>query len=208
MIKLRILSIATLCAFALSTSAQQTVSNVQTDAPSRIGRMSVQAFQEVNAKGTQMLNAITPTSEKLSAADQALFNQVAMGGMRQLAISQAVVGKANSSSVRLLAQSEVDEQTAIAAKLREVAAAKGATLPTDLDATATALVQSIGNASGTQVDALYLDEGGIRGHQLLETTMKTVKRTASDATMKALAVATLPVIKTHLKVSKKERQRM
>ncbi len=193
--------------FTLSAFSQGTMIS-QGEAPTRIGNMSVTSFQEVNAKGTQLVNAIAPTPGKLSAADQALFNQVAMGGMRQLAISQAVVGKASSSSVKLLAQSEVDEQTTIAAKLKEVAAAKGATLPTDIDPAVTALVQSINNSSGTQVDALYLDEGGIRGHELLETTMKTVRRTADDASMKALAVATLPVIKTHLKVSKKERKRM
>ncbi len=155
-----------------------------------------------------MVNAIRPTATKLSAADQALFNQVAMGGMRQLAISQAVLDKATNEEVRMLAQSEVDEQTNIAAKLREVAAAKGITMPAAADPEVTALVQRINSASADEVNRIYLEEGGIRGHEMLQATMKTVKRTADDETMKALAVATLPVIKTHLKVSKKERREM
>jgi putative membrane protein len=52
-----------------------------------------------------------------------------MGGIRQLAISQAVLDKVTDEEVRMLAQSGVDEQTNIAAKLRQVAAAKGITMP-------------------------------------------------------------------------------
>jgi putative membrane protein len=54
--------------------------------------------------------------------------------MRQLAISQAVLNKATNEQVRMLAQSEVEEQTNLSKKLTEIAQAKGITLPTDLDA--------------------------------------------------------------------------
>lgn len=131
-----------------------------------------------------------------------------MGGMRQLAISKPVVSKTTNDRVKLLAQSEVEEQTNLSAKLKEVATAKGAMLPTDQDPTVTALVEKINNASGSEVDALYLEKGGIKGHELLQTTMQTVRSSASNDTMKALAKATLPVIKTHLKVSKDEKKEM
>ncbi len=206
--KLKILSLATICLMTMSAIAQQSESTNEAKAPSRIGRMNYTSFMELNARGTQMVNAIRPTSERLSTADMALFNQVAMGGMRQLAISQAVLNKTTNDRVRVLAQSEVDEQTNISRKLMEVAAAKGITMPTTMDPAVTAIVQRINNASEAEINALYLDEGGIRGHQLLETTMKTVKRSADDESMKALAVATLPVIKAHLKVSKKERKEL
>ncbi|HYH14241.1 MAG TPA: DUF4142 domain-containing protein [Flavisolibacter sp.] len=208
--KSRLLSLATICLLSLNVFAQQNVSSssYEARATTRIGKMNVSEFQQINAKGTQMVNAIQPTADKLSSADQALLNQVAMGGMRQLAISQAVVNKATSEEVRMLAQSEVEEQTNISNKLQQIASAKGAQLPTTNDPAVTALVERINNASGAEVDALYLEEGGIRGHELLETTMKTVKRSADDDNLKALSVATLPVIKTHLKVSKKERKQM
>jgi putative membrane protein len=206
--KSRILSLATVCLLSLGAFAQQSESSYEARADMRIGKLRVSEFQEINAKGTQMVNAITPTSAPLSSADVALFNQVAMGGMRQLAISQAVLGKTNNEDVRMLAQSEVEEQTTLSAKLKEFAAAKGLTIPTTPDPMVTELVQRINNASADEVNALYLQEGGIRGHELLQTTMKTVKSNANDDGMKALAVATLPVIKTHLKVSKKEQKEM
>ena len=183
--KLKILSLSFVGLLTLGATAQQSQSSYEAKGVTRIGRMSVENFMQVNAKGTQMVNAITPTPAPFSAADLALFNQVALGGMRQLAISQAVLGKATSERVRLLAQSEVEEQTNLSAKLQQIAAAKGATLPTVMDPSVTALVSRINNATGTEVDVLYLQEGGIRGHELLESTMKNERSNANDATMKS-----------------------
>ena len=199
--KSRILSLATVCLLGFGAMAQQSESSYEAKANAKVGKMSATAFRQINEKGTRMVNAIKPTSAKLSAADQQLLTQVALGGMRQLAISQAVVAKATNDQVKMLAQSEVEEQTNIAAKLKEVATAKGATLPDAPDAAALALVETINAASGAEVDAMYLQEGGINGHKLLQTTMNTVKKSASDASLKAMATATLPVIKTHLQVS-------
>lgn len=70
------------------------------------------------------------------------------------------------------------------------------------------LVQKINGASAEEVNLLYLDEGGIKGHQLLQSTMNDVRSTATDANLKALATATLPVIQTHLQVSQDVRTAM
>ena len=56
--------------------------------------------------------------------------------------------------------------------------------------------------SGAELDAFYVNQSGIKGHELLQATMNSVNSTAKDATLKQLATATLPVIKTHLSVSK------
>ncbi|HEX2533067.1 MAG TPA: DUF4142 domain-containing protein [Chitinophagaceae bacterium] len=207
--KVTLATLGLACLISFGAAAQQTSESTNEARSSmRLGRMTVSAFQEINAKGTQMVNAIRPSSGTLSAADLALLQQVAMGGMRQLAISQAVLGKATNEQVRLLAQSEVEEQTNVAAKLKEIAAAKGASLPDAPDAATTALVARINNASAEEVNMLYLQEGGINGHMLLQETMKTVNRNAADDDLEDLAEATLPVIKTHLKVSRKVQKAM
>ena len=188
---------------SFSAMAQTSESSNQARSDARIGRMRVTEFMEINAKGTQMVNAITPDSKPLSSTDQQLFMQVAMGGMRQLMLSQAVLTKATNEQVRMLAQSEVEEQTNLSNKLKQIATAKGASMPQQPDAETTALVNSIQNMSADEVNLFYLREGGIKGHELLRATMNTVRGNASDDALEALAKATLPVIKTHLKVSKK-----
>jgi len=166
-----------------------------------IGKMKVEKFNKLNAKGTAMVTAITPTAAALSTSDNSLLMQVAMGGQKQLAISQAALSKVTDPQAKLLAQAEVEEQTTIAAKLREIAAAKGVTLPATTDATTQTSLSQINSLSGAALDAFYVAESGIKGHQELETTMTTVKKTAEDPALKALAKATLPVILVHLKTS-------
>lgn len=195
--KITWLSVITASLISFTATAQQDAQGTD-----RIGKMSVTSFNSINAKGNQMVSAITPTSAKLSAADSKLMMKVAAGGQRQLAVSQAVLDKVTNPQVKLLAASEVEEQTGVSAKLKEIADAKGVTLPEGPDSEAQALVSQAQNLSGAELDAFYINQSGIKGHELLQATMNTVNSSAKDATLKKLATATLPVIKTHLSVSR------
>jgi putative membrane protein len=168
----------------------------------KIGKLTVAAFNSINKNGNKMVSAIKPTSTALSNADQQLLMQVAAGGQRQMALSQALLDKVSSEQVKLLAASEVEEQTNVSAKLQEIATAKGITLPTGPDADAQGLVSQTQNLSGADADNFYLAEGGIKGHELLQATMQKVSKSAKDPALKKLATATLPVIRTHLSVSR------
>jgi putative membrane protein len=168
----------------------------------KVGKLSADEFKQINTQGNEMVAAITPDQSALSAADKQLMMKVAAGGQRQLALSQALLDKVSDPQVKMLAASEVEEQTGVAAKLKEIATAKGVTLPEGPDAAAQSLVSRTENLSGAAADAFYLTEGGIKGHELLQKTMTTVNGTAKDAALKGLAAATLPVIRTHLSVSK------
>jgi putative membrane protein len=184
-----------------TTFAQATATGQDNVRTGMVGKMKVAAFNTLNAKGAAMVKAIKPTKTALSASDNSLLMQVAMGGQKQLAVSQAVLAKTTNAQVKLLTQSEVEEQTANAAKLSEIAMAKGITLPTAPDAMAEGLVSQVSALSGSKLDAFYITQSGIKGHQELQATMTTVNRTAKDAALKALATATLPVIRLHLRVS-------
>ena len=191
-----------------STAMHDSMNHDTMDMDGKIGNMTAKAFMDLNQKGSAIVAAIKPTKTPLSTGDKKLMMQVAAGGQRQLAISQAVLDKVTNAQVRMLAQSEVEEQTGVAAKLQEMADAKGVSLPTGPDDSTQALVSRVQDMSGSDVDAFYLAEGGIRGHELLRKTMTTVSTTAKDAGLKKLATATLPVIRTHLSVSKEVQSNM
>jgi len=197
--KLKLIMMASALVAGLGSFAQGT---------GKIGNMTVSAFNAINAKGNKAVSAITVTSTPLSAADQKLITQIAAGGQRQLAISQAVLAKTTDANVKLLATSEVEEQTGLSAKLSEIATAKGVTLPAGPDAAAQALVAQAQSLSGADLDSFYINQSGVMGHQLLQKTMTTVNASAKDIVLKKLALATLPVIKTHLAVSKAEKAKM
>lgn len=169
-----------------------------------VGNMSRADFDRINAQGNAAVAAITPTSGgTLSKADQKLMMQVAMGGMMQFEVSRVAVQKATSSEARILAQSEVEEQTAVSAKLQEIASAKGMTLPTAPDSKTRSMVSKMqGMTAGADFDRTYVRESGVNGHVKLQQTMSKVQANAADPSMKALASATMPVIQTHLNVSR------
>ena len=195
--KVKLLAAALILFGSFSVQAQKT-----SNGTGKIGKLSVASFNAINKNGNKMVSAIKPSATPLSDADQQLLMQVAAGGQRQLALSQALLDKVSNRQVKLLAASEVEEQTNLSAKLQEMATAKGITLPADADTAAQGLVSQTEGLSGADADNFYLTEGGIKGHELLQATMQTVLKTATDPALKKLATATLPVIRTHLTVSR------
>lgn len=167
-----------------------------------LGNMSVEEFMRINAEGGAKVAAITPTSAPLSSGDQKLMMEVAMGGMMQLEVSRAALDKVSSTEARTLAQAEVDEQTALGAKLREIAAAKNITLPSEPDSKTRSMVEKMQNRSGADFDRYYVRESGVKGHEKLDKTMSKVQSRATDETLKNVAATALPLVRVHLQVSR------
>lgn len=190
---------------ALSASgvalAQQN-STMNNSGTTMIGKGSQGEFDRKNKKGAATVAAIKPTNAKLLSADQALMMEVAAGGMMQLEASRVAVEKASSDEVRQYAQAEVDEQTGLSAKLKEIASAKGITLPATPDAKTQAAVDKMQGMSGAEFDALYMKEIGENGHEKLNQVMTKVKSTATDGNLRAVALAAHPLVKIHLEVAK------
>jgi putative membrane protein len=172
--------------------------------PGKVGNLDPAAFKKINKDAGEKVAAIKPTSDPLSAADAKLLVEVALGGMMQLEMSKVAFGKATSADVRAIAEAEVEEQTGLAAKLKEIAAAKGGTLPAELDDKGKAMVKKLHDKTGADFDREYLQESGVHGHQKLNKTMMKVQSDAADATLKTVASTALPLIQTHLQVSKDE----
>ena len=170
-----------------------------------IGSVSEAEFQRMNEQGAASVAAVQPTSTPLSAADQKLMMEVAM---MQLEVSRVAVQKATMEDTRLLAQAEVAEQEGLSAKLREIASAKGMTMPMTPDAKTQRMVAKMQGMSGAEFDRAYLRESGVKGHQMLDKTMTRVEQRAADPSLKALAAAAHPLVRTHLQVSRDEVSQM
>ncbi len=187
------------------TLASGSISIAQQTTPSgsaMFGTMSQAEFDRINKEGAAKVKAIKPTKDPLASADQELMMQVAKGGMMQLEVSRLAVQKATSEPVRKLAQSEVEEQTGLSAKLKEIATAKGVTLPAAPDAQTQAMLTKMKGMSGAALDRYYVQESGVKGHEQLDKVMSSVESTAKDAGLKSLAAAAHPLVKTHLTVSR------
>ncbi len=182
--------------------AQQNSAPMSAGTTAKVGRESKAEFDSQNQKGAAAVGAVSATSAKLSSTDQNLMMQVAKGGMMQLEVSKVALQKATNPEVRELAQAEVDEQTGLSAKLKEIADAKGITLPATPDPETQAMVTKLQGMSGAALDKMYVSESGVKGHEKLDKVMSTVESTASDASLKGVGKAAHPLVKTHLTVAK------
>lgn len=171
-------------------------------AANKVGNESKAEFDRQNKQGAAAVQAIAPTSAKLSEADKKLMNEVAMGGMMQLELGRVAMQKATNPQTKALAQAEVTEQTGLSAKLKEIASAKGVTLPTSPDPQTKVILGKFSQASGVAFDKLYVTESGVKGHEKLDQVMTKVEASASDSNLKQLAKAAHPLVKTHLSVSR------
>lgn len=173
-------------------------------AGSMIGDMTPEAFAAVNAKGAAAIAAIKVTSDPLSKGDEALLKQIADGGMMQLETSKVAEKMATRADVKVFAVAEVEEQTGLGAKLKEIAEAKKASLPAGPNPQTEAIVAKLSALKGAAFDSAYVENTGVKGHEALKATMKKVKAEAKDPALLAIAEAAAPVISAHLQVAEAE----
>ena len=120
----------------------------------------------------------------------------------QLETSKVAVEEATNSEVREMAQAEAEEQTGLAAKLREIATAKGMTLPGTPDAKTREMVIRMQSMSGAELDRHYVQMHAVKGHETLDKVMTKVKSRGQDENLMAVAKAAHLLVKTRLKVAR------
>lgn len=187
------------------TVVGQSATSSDSASPGHVGKMTTAEFAAANQQGAAAVKSVTPTPAALSKADAALMMAVAEGGMMQLELSRVAASKATAPDVRALANAEVQEQTVLKLKLKEIAATKNLTMLDAPDAKLEAMIASLrALPSGLDFDTTYVRQSGVEGHQLLDATLKQVEAKAEDASLKALALAAHPLVLTHLKVAQEE----
>jgi len=169
----------------------------------RIGKLGPAAFKQANEQAAAKIKAIVPTNAALSETDLQLVTKVAMGGLTQLSGSAWALSKTQFADVKAIVQAEIDEQTVLSDKLKEIAAAKGFDLPKapggDQKKALDGLMEST-----EPVDREYLKVIGVDGHRAVQAAMEEVRAKAQDATLKQLAAAALPIVGVHLTVARDE----
>lgn len=166
------------------------------------GKLTKAEFDALNKKGGEMVKAIKPTADPLSEKDMKFFEEIAMGGTMNLETSKVAVKMATDPVVKAMATAEVEEQTGLSAKLKEIATAKGAPAPAGPDEKLLKEVKDLEELKAEKFDKTYNKDTGVKGHQMLKKTMESVSKGAEDPALKELATATLPVIEAHLDAAK------
>ena len=106
--------------------------------------------------------------------------------------------KSQNEQVNNFAQQMIDDHTEALEDVRQLAQAKGVTLPTDLDRTHKAKASKLQSLSGDAFDRAYLSQAGVSDHKKNHAMLQSAQRRARDPELKALAARTLPVVDQHL----------
>ncbi len=169
-----------------------------------LGKMGPDEWKKANSDAGASVKKLAAGSAKLSEDDAELLKEIALGGMMQLELSKVAAASGESEDVKMIASAEVEEQMIVGAKVKEIAAAGGVTLPGEPDDDTREAVAELKGKKGLELDRHYLEVSGIKGHEKLKDTMEKVRDKAESQVLKELAGTTLPIIKIHLQVSKDE----
>ncbi len=162
-----------------------------------LGDLTVPQFLQASGAAAAKVLAVPPTTTPLSEADLELLVLMSAGGALQLGLSKAALPRLSSEAVVTLAKAELDEQMSLSTKLQKLVHRKRAALPVELPPEARAMQQEMESLAGAALDAYYVRTSGVEGHRKLEETMSTVAATATDATLRGIAEAALPLIRLH-----------
>jgi len=110
----------------------------------------------------------------------------------KMALQKGVTGMAKEMANKMIA-----DHTKSTADLKKIAAKKGVTLPTDMDAEHKAMAPAMQKLSGKEFEQRYMTQMQA-DHQKTANTMRAHEQMTKDAELKAFIAKTVPVVEQHL----------
>lgn len=143
-----------------------------------------------------------PSQATLSDLDKEFMTQAAQGGMAEVKLGQLAAQRAVSKQVKQYAQDMIKEHTQANNELMTIAARKGVTLPTDVNAEQKALRTRLGQIPGQRFDQVYMSEAGVKSHAQQAALFRREAQQGQDPDVKAFAAKVLPTVEEHLQMAR------
>jgi putative membrane protein len=142
----------------------------------------------------------TSSSSKLSSADRKFIMDAAEGGMAEVQLGQLAASQASDPDVKAFGQRMVDDHTKANDRLKQIAADKGVTLPTELKGSMKTMHDKLSKASGASFDKMYMQHM-VSDHKKDVSEFQKESKSGKDADVKQFASDTLPTLQDHLKMA-------
>jgi predicted outer membrane protein len=155
-----------------------------------------------NASGTnRMLTGVTAVDTVAAAVDSNQFLMDAYrDGLSEIQLSRLALQKTENDQVRKFAQRMIDDHTRMNSAISQLAQSKNITLPNDLSADQTTQINRLTALSGEEFDRAYM-AGNVTAHEKDVTAAKQQAEQGTDADVRTLADASLPILEIHLAVA-------
>lgn len=127
--------------------------------------------------------------------------KAAMGGMMEVQAGQLAQTNAASQQVKDFGNRMVTDHGQANQELMSLAQSKNVTLPTVLEGEHREHVTDLGKKSGKEFDKAYMDMM-VKDHNKDVEMFENAANNSKDATVKAFAAKTLPILRQHLELAK------
>lgn len=132
----------------------------------------------------------------LNAMDRTFMKMAAQGNIAEIKISELALKKSQNEAVRKVADEIIREHSAAQKQLKQVAAQKGVSLPSDTDPMHKAMYSKLAKLSGAAFDRQYI-AGQIKDHDKTIQLFQRQLKGGRDASVNDFAARTLPAITKH-----------
>ena len=149
----------------------------------------------------QLFAAESNTKEnrgQLGFRDYKFLKEAAHGGLMELRLAEVAKQKATSQAVRDFAQSMITVHSKANDELKQIAATKGAVVPSEMSHRENATIERFEKLSGREFDKEYA-EHMVKDHKKDAKEFEDAVKDVSDPDLKAFAQKTLNVIQQHLR---------
>lgn len=141
-------------------------------------------------------------ANRLGSADNTFAMKACQGGMAEVQLGQLAKDHASSQAVKDFGERMVTDHTKANDELKSIAAKKGITLPTSVDAKDQATYDRLSKLNGAAFDRAYMADM-VRDHRTDVSEFQRESQSGNDPDLKAFAGKTLPTLQEHLSMAEK-----
>jgi putative membrane protein len=179
-------------------SANTNMTNVNMNVSSN-SNVAIVTNNNMNAGNMNAMNTNTNMTGQTAGgtADSAFITEAAEGGMAEVEMGKLAASKAQNPEVRQFGQQMMSDHTRANNELRNLAAQKNVTLPTELNARHREGMDKLSKMSGAEFDREYM-RMQVEDHEKTVSLFQNQADSGTDSDVRAFAAKTLPTLKTHL----------
>lgn len=138
------------------------------------------------------------------AEPEARFLQAAAGsGMFEVEAAELAKKRAGDRDVKAYAARMQEQHGAMNAELKTLAGRKQVKLPAEPSEPDRGTLQQLGNRTGADFDALYIEKAAVDAHVTANRLFETAARESKDPQVRDFAVRALPMVAEHLAMGRK-----
>jgi putative membrane protein len=160
-----------------------------------------QVSAQTAAKSRTSKSATHRSAKHAAAPDttaKGFLTEAAVGGMAEVDLGRLASSKASNPDVKAFAEKMVSDHSKADDEVKDLAARKNITLPTDLDAKHKAEHDRLAALSGAAFDRAYVNSM-LKDHRKDVAEFKQESTMNQDPDVKAWAAKTVPTLEDHLK---------